>query len=527
MKTSAEIVVSDIDHLGLVAGIIDEIGIVSIINSLIGEQASEKVSPGQVVKAMIINGLGLVSAPLYLFSKFFEGKATEQLIGSGIKPEYLNDDRLGRVLDKLYLKGLSEIFVVIALGAAKKFKVSMQTAHLDASSFHVHGEYEAQLPQAVKITYGYSRDHRPDLKQFIVDLICSEDGDVPLFLRVADGNESDQAAFGNILCEFRKRLDLDALMVADSALYSEANLQQIANLKWLTRVPLTIKKAQKLVGELNSEDLVESIVPNYRWCEQSTNYGGVQQRWLVVESKERQTSDLKRLSKNIQKAETEALKKLRQLSEQTWACIPDALKAAQKLSQQLKYYQLTELESLEVSNKSQEQSAYHSYRIMARLELKTHVVAAEQQQAGRFILATNVIDDQQLTNDEMVIKYKNQQAAERGFGFLKDPMFFTDSVFLKSPERIEALALVMGLCLLVYTLAQRQLRQALVAEDATVKNQLGKPTNQPTIRWIFQCFQAIHLLVIQGKQQITNLNQQRQRILSFFPSSCLRYYLLN
>jgi transposase len=167
---------------------------------------------------MILNGLGLVSSPLYLFPSFFEGKATEHLIGEGIQPKHLNDDRLGRVLDKLYLTGLSQIFTSIALAAANKFNVSTDTAHLDSSSFHVHGEYETTLPSVkfitrennpddptkesineigvplpVSITYGYSRDHRPDLKQFILDLICSGDGDVPLFLRVADGNEADKA----------------------------------------------------------------------------------------------------------------------------------------------------------------------------------------------------------------------------------------------------------------------------------------------------------------------------------------------
>ena len=93
---------------------IDEIGIVQKINQLVGEQPGEIVSPGLVVKAMIINGLGVVSAPLYLFYQFFEGKAIEDLIGAGLQPSHLNDDRLGRVLDKLYLVGVSEIFTSIA-----------------------------------------------------------------------------------------------------------------------------------------------------------------------------------------------------------------------------------------------------------------------------------------------------------------------------------------------------------------------------------------------------------------------------
>lgn len=186
-----------------------------------------------------MGGLGFVSAPLYLFGKFFEGKAIEHLIGAGIRAEHLNDDRLGRVLDQLYLSGLTQLFVSIALKAAKHMGVATDRLHLDSSSFHVHGEYEPMTPEVsvvrktasstqeksenqatpkpIHITYGYSRDHRPDLKQFIIGLICSGDGDVPLYLRVTDGNETDKAMFAQLLKEFRQQLDWDAWIVADSA----------------------------------------------------------------------------------------------------------------------------------------------------------------------------------------------------------------------------------------------------------------------------------------------------------------------
>ena len=142
MKKIPEITVQNLDHLGLVAGIIHRIQIIEKIEWLVGCQPGEIVSPGHAVKAMILNGLGLVSAPLYLFSKFFEGKPTEHLIGKGIKPEHINDDRLGRVLDKLYVTGLSQTFTAIALEAAVKFDVCLNTVHLDSSSFHLHGEYK-------------------------------------------------------------------------------------------------------------------------------------------------------------------------------------------------------------------------------------------------------------------------------------------------------------------------------------------------------------------------------------------------
>lgn len=304
MNPAQEMQVQNLDHLGLVAGMIDEMGLVDEINQLVGQHPQERVSAGHVVKAMILNGLGFVSGALYLFSKFFEGKPTEHLIGKGVKPEHLNDDRLGRVLDQLYLTGLSQVFLIIALAAAKKFGVNLDRAHLDSTSFHLHGQYnntlpevffgsekgnansvtgeaveEFGVPQPISITHGYSRDHRPDLKQFILDLICSGDGDVPLFLRVADGNESDRAVFAQILVCFRQQLTLDTLMIADSALYSADNLALMKELKWLCRVPLTIAYAKQLVSQLGAEEFINSEIAGYRIAVRSSNYGGVEQRW--------------------------------------------------------------------------------------------------------------------------------------------------------------------------------------------------------------------------------------------------------
>ncbi len=121
--------------------------------------------------------------------------------------------------------------------------------------------------------------------------------------------------------------------------------------------------------------------------------------------------------------------------------------------------------------------------------------------------------------------YKNQQSCERGFGFLKDPLFFADSLFVKKPERVETMLFLMSLCLLVYNLGQRQLRLNLQKSQSSLKNQVGKLTDKPTLRWIFQGFQGIHLLSLKGVKQIVNLTEERQYILKFLPSSCQQYYL--
>lgn len=116
---------------------------------------------------------------------------------------------------------------------------------------------------------------------------------------------------------------------------------------------------------------------------------------------------------------------------------------------------------------------------------------------------------------------------ERGFRFLKDPWFFADSLFLKSPRRIMALVMVMGLALLVYALAEHKLRTALQARGERIPNQVGKPTQRPTMRRIFQMFERIDVLLMftaeNVQQQVVNLkpvHHQLLRLLGPYVEKC-------
>jgi transposase len=515
-----------------VAGLVDEIGLVEIINKRLGIDPREKVSTGVIVKAMILNGLGFVSAPLYLFGQFFQGKATEQLLGEGIKPEHLNDDRLGNVLDEVYEAGLSELFLEISLAAANKFGVKRETAHLDSTSFHVDGAYASSEPGVIEITYGYSRDHRPDLKQFMMNLICVGDGDIPVLMEMASGNQSDKTRFAQLFQEFSKQWTFEGLCVADGALYSADNITAMTGLKWLTRVPLTMGAAATLVDEV--VELAPSDIKGYTLKESSSEYAGVEQRWFLIESEQRRKSDLKQLTKRIERHRQKSQQELNQLCAIEFACIADATAAAAKLSQQIIWHQLAEIEIALKKHydkpgkpKPDAIPLRISFRVTATVVAIDSELTAQRVRCGRFILATNVLDAAVLSASDALREYKAQQGVERGFRFLKDPLFFAASVFLKSPKRIAALGMIMALCLLVYNLGQRQLRQALAQQDETIPNQLGKPTSSPTLRWVFQCFMAVHLVVFQGVQQVVNLTDERLHILRFFSPTCRRYYLLS
>lgn len=538
--SASPLTVENLDHLGIVAGLVDELGLVEYLNERVGVDPRERVSIGVVVKAMILNGLGFVSAPLYLFEQFFVGKATEHLLGEGIEAALLNDDRLGRGLDQLYAAGVSDLFVGLALKARQQFAIESQSAHFDATSFAVAGEY-ASIPESlvqgapvpIRLTHGYSRDHRPDLKQFVMNLVCWGDGDVPALIALADGNQSDKACFADLLLAFQQQWQFDGLYVADSALYSEDNLQALSGLQWLTRVPLTVKSARELVATLPEAAFQSSGLAGYRIASVCNAYGGVRQRWVVVESEARRQSDLAKLEQTIAQATTQAQAQLTRLQRQEFACEADALAALEHIATQLPWHQL--------SNRQATSKAHYerpgkpaadtpptriTYHPQATLTLKDEKEAQHQRRAGRFILATNDLDADALSPIQALQAYKGQQSAERGFRFLKDPLFFAASVFLKSPERIMALAFVMALCLLVYSLGQRQLRQALQQTEQTLPNQLGQGTQRPTLRWIFQCFMAIHYVNLNGVQQVVNLTDERRYILQFFGAPCRKYYLL-
>ena len=551
MSLESQIDVQDLDHLGIIAGIVDDIGIVEIIDRELGKHPQEKVSAGQAVKAMILNCMGFLTSPLYLFSEFFAGKATEHLIGEGVTAEHLNESRLGRVMDQLYEYGITLMFVKIASEMSKKFGISTNHAHLDGTSIAVHGKYEtvegreesiveneSGEPLAIAITQGYSRDHRPDLKQFTWPLMTSEEEGIPLYMNVGDGNKTDQSAFPEVIKAFRSEWEGEQpeLYVMDAAFYSEANLQEFGNsIEWISRVPATLKAAQELIESLLPEQFNEQYdKKGYRFCVVCSTYAGIKQQWVVVESLQRMEADLKTAAKKIEKALNEKEKALKSLTNKSFACEADALSAVTEFEKTLKFHNLSELQIVSQPHYSrrgrpnpEQQPTHNSWHIQAGLIENPVTVAAIQKQAGRFILATNSVDSEKWADSDILREYKGQQSTERGFRFLKDPLFFASSVFLKNSKRIMALAMLMTLALMVYTLGQRQLRLALVQANASLPDQKGKPTARPTLRWILQCFLSVHLVFCNNLKLQIKLSDRQNLILRFLGASSRNYYFLS
>jgi len=338
MQTPESYVNERLDHLGVVAGVCEEIGLAAYLDRLAGE-TNHHVSMGTATVAMILNGLGFSNRRLYLVPQFFANKPVEHLLGSGIEAADLNDDCLDRTLDWLYAQDPTQVFAGIATQARKIFGVSARHVHVDTTSFSVSGTYagdESAESEAsvIAITYGYSRDHREDLKQWMLALATTQEGDVPLFLRPLDGNSSDKVILASAVEALHEQLQAPesepSFFVADSGVYSEANMRRFneAKIRWMSRVPETSTQAKAVVeAAANRTEWQDSEDGQTHWFAHTMTLPQGQERWVVVRTEQGEARAQATLKRQVEKAEHSWKQKLWHLSNLHFACEADAQSA--------------------------------------------------------------------------------------------------------------------------------------------------------------------------------------------------------
>jgi transposase len=518
-----------LDHLGLVAGMYEELEIGEIIDQAIEQDRGlRNVSIGQAVRAMVLNGLGFVNKQLYLVPMFFADKPVERLVGDGICAAHLNDDVLGRSLDALYAFGVTDLYALLSGHACVKLGLAARVGHVDSSSFHTDGMYNSATgPEegVIHITQGYSRDHRPDLNQVVVDLMVEHQAGIPLLMKPLSGNSSDKRDFAPFIeahiAQLREAHGLEYI-VADSALYTEENLQRFGNaVKWISRVPETIKEAKDAISQVNL-DTMTRLNDDYHYQMLTSTYAQVPQRWMLVYSEPARQRGKHTIIKRLLTQSEQEMRAFQKLCRQEFACAPDA-------EQALEAFQKTTNVSTVVAGTIRPVPRYTSpgrpgkarkpdtlvFQIEGRLSVSVKTYHERLKQKSCFIVATNEVDETRLSNEDLLPTYKGQSQAEKGFKFLKDPVFLASSLYLKKPERIMALLMVMTLCLLVYTALEYRIRHALSRQGKTFPHQTGKAIQNPTARWIFQCFVGIHVLIIrQTQEMVLNLNDQHRVIIT-------------
>ncbi|EAY26849.1 IS1634 family transposase [Microscilla marina] len=540
----------NLDHLGLVSGMCDRLNLSSKIDELLpNTNGLHQVSTGTCVKALILNGLGFAERRLYLSPHFFSDKPVAHLLGENLSAEMFNDDRLGRCLDDLYAFGVSELFSHLAaqsyeiLGLSEE--VDSEFRHLDATSFGLEGQYNSELNEAevscLHITQGYSRDHRPDLNQVMLNLVVENSSGIPLLMEGLHGNTSDQTSFGQTIDDYVERLQNNGqpiCWVADSALYTEETIGKISGRHyWITRVPSKLTAVQELLLQVQPEHMqffTEEKLKNYRYQKVCNSYGGVRQEWMVVFSEAGYKRDVHSLKKRYLKKSSEEHQDFIKLCKKVFSCKQDAEKAWEQFSKKCQYLSIEDLNFQQVKGFKKPgkppkgaQKQTIGYRITGcPLTKLTHYEQLRQKQ-GKFVIASNDTA-QRWGNGHKLLAYKGQSNVEKGFRFLKDKAFLADSFFVKKPERLEAILMIMALSLMVYAALERELRKNLQQEKEFVLDQTKKETQKPTMKWIFEFFRGIHCLWVNQEQPmlILNMNEMHTKVIRLLGQEVRKYYLL-
>lgn len=525
-----------LEHHGLVAGFCREIELAKIIDKALGTSEQRNISFGQLFVAMILNGLGFTGRTLHMYSEYFEDKPLDRLIAPGILPEHINDDALGRCLDELFEFGVSSLYQTIGEAVIHHLKLPCESVHLDSTSFHYDGQSQPSEDDinTITITKGYSRDHRPELNQVILNLICENQSGIPVYMKAASGNSNDMEGFKKIVKSHVRSLkaaQASRYLVADAALYVKETIEHLAAMGqlFITRVPQTLKESKGLVSQAH-ELVFEEISQGYQGVWHESHYGEVKQKWLLVRSEQAAKREGHTLDKRIKKRQEQAEKSFKKLAKQRFFCEADAQKALQQWSKKQEVVDVdANITAVAVYAKAGRPKATDipkriDYQISGTLSASGQYKEQALRQLGLFIIATNDLSDT-LSMEKLLSTYKSQQSVEKGFRFLKSPDFLTSAIYLKKPQRIEALLMVMTCCLMVYASLEHQIRAKLKEQNQYFPDMKKKPYQRPTARWVFQCFQGIIIMYMAGQTPfVANLKPRQQTIINCLGSQYQQIY---
>jgi len=540
------------------------VGALPLVNRLLGrtrleeflrdalprEDGRTKLSPTKALLVLLRNLL-LSREPIYGLGEWAARHAPDLLGLTEKEVDLLNDDRVGRALDKLFAADVPSLVLSVATHAVKEFGLCLDELHNDSTTVSFFGAYSAAAEAqrvfgrpTLAITFGHSKDHRPDLKQLLFILTVTADGGVPLHFRAASGNVTDDTTHRdtwNLLCELTGRRDF--LYVADSKLATRENMAYLHQRqgRFITVLPKTrLEDAafRKLVtqGQITWRPLWEKtdedgeVIDRYSTSDQpASSVEGYRLVWYHSQRKAEQ--DAVARAGRIQRAlkELAALREKLHSPRTRYRQEGKVQKAVAQILQscQAEAWIVTEVKPKEVETFRQARRGRPSKetpyvrKVTTRFELAYRIDDARATEAassdGIFPLITNVADLPEL---ELLKTYKRQPTIEKRFSQLKTD-FEVAPVYLKAVHRIQALLSVYFLALLIEALLERELRQAMQRKeiDSLPLYPEGRACRWPTSRRVLDLFEPIqrHALT-RGKHSaevlVTDLTRVQRRLLN-------------
>ena len=515
-------------HLPVAAAYCRHLGLAELVDRMVPSQMA--LRPGLVVQALVLDTLS-GRTPLYRVEQFLVGQDVELLLGEAVAARAFNDTNLARSLDAIFAAGTSKIVTELGIRAAAAFRLDTTVPSYDTTSTSVWGDYRAceseQPPAGPVVTHGHSKDHLPELKQFMTELLCVDRG-VPVFGRTLNGNSSDKTSNNQLLSRISSIMARHGLgpgafvYVADSAMVTENNLDAIGPNRFISRLPATYAECRRAITDavdaaawINLGRLAENVTATARPCaeykafETSVVLYGKTYRAVVVHS----SSHDKRRQKKLDKAIATSAKSIKaELGglQTVYFCEADAKTAAaraERLSDRL-HKVVAAVRPVEVRRPGRppaNRPAPTNTRYELSLELIENAAGVDRERslAGCFVLLSNVpVEGESAMEAAQLLRtYKGQYGVESDFSFLKDPLVVND-LFLKTPSRIDALGMVLIIALMVWRLMERTMRTYVENEKTALPGWDRRDTTKPTAFMMTTAMTGIMVAVIGGQRHM-------------------------
>ena len=480
--------------------------------------------PTATALLVLVKNLLISREPLYGVGEWAARYAPELLDLAAEQLPSLNDDRVGRSLDRLFDADIPSLTLAAVAHAVREFDVALDELHNDSTTVTFHGDYEAADRERtlrgrlrLAVTWGHNKDHRPDLKQLLYILTVTRDGAVPIQFRVESGNATDDRSHREtweLLCRLTGRRDF--LYVADCKLATAENMAHLHQHggRFLSVLPRT-----------RGEDAAfRSAVRGgrARWRaihDKCDDDGNVIDRFSVHEPEATSVEGYRLIwFHSTRKAELDALARHKRV-ERTLTGLAELqakltsprtryrerAQVAQAVEAILREGDAEGLILVTIAERTTEKfrqerrgrpgpQTRYVRRQVTRFDLTCQVdharLAEEARCDGIFPLITNVVA---LSALEVLLAYKQQPMIEKRFAQLKTD-FVVAPVFLKEVSRIQALLCVYFFALLVESLLERELRRAMGREgiESLPLYPEGRACRRPTARRVIDLFEEVH-----------------------------------
>jgi transposase len=506
--------------------------------------------PTATALLVLLRNLLISREPLYGVGEWAARYEPELLGLSDSQLAALNDDRIGRALDRLFDANIPALALQVAAHAIREFDVSLDQLHNDSTTITFHGSYESAerertLRQRLRlaVTWGHNKDHRPDLKQLLYILTVTGDGAVPVQFRVESGNATDDRSHQGsweLLCQLTGRRDF--LYIADCKLATTENMAYLHQRggRFLSTLPRTRSedvafRAAVVKGEVQWRRIHEKyndegqLVDRFSICEPAgQTVEGYRLIWYHSTRKAELDAEarLTRLDKAIK-----GLDELRAKLASPRTRYRSRAKVAEAVEALLRDCQITEWISVQIEEqvtekyrqerrgRPGEKTRYvreEKLRFVLRHRIELERLDEEARSDGIFPLVSN---DRSMTERELLLAYKQQPAIERRFEHLKTD-FVVAPMYLKEVSRIQALLCVYFFVLLVEALLERELRRAMDREgiESLPLYSERRACRRPTARKVIDLYEDVQRHTLRsGKRPSeifsTELTRLQRRIL--------------